>query len=71
VTAVEAAAIVPMAAAGGIRDATAPATSAPMACQIITPFICRPRTCPWIASSVLRIRRSCSGSQSILLRHPR
>ena len=37
VTAVDAAAIVPMAVAGGRKDATAPAMSAPMACQVIMP----------------------------------
>jgi hypothetical protein len=59
-----AAAIAPMAAAGGRKDASAPALSAPMACPIITPFMCRPRTWPWIASSVCRMRRSGSGSDA-------
>jgi hypothetical protein len=36
---VEAAAIVPMAMAGGTKDATAPAMSAPIACQSIMSFM--------------------------------
>jgi len=60
----EAAAIVPMAVAGGSQDAAVPASSAPMACQASMPLTCRPRTWPRIASPVVRISRSCSGSDA-------